>query len=71
MIISRLFAPVFLLLLLASGVVSCNEQSGDGAGNDTPPGVVQPPVTDTSAVKRTPPVNDSNVINPDSMGISR
>lgn len=73
---NRLFKPVLLFLLFAScaavtGFVSCNERSGTASGNDTLPGVVQPPVTDTSAVKRTPPVYDSNVINPDSMGISR
>jgi len=51
---------------------ACNEQqSGEARDGDTLPSVVVPPPHDTSAVKTTPPINDSNVVNPDSQGTAR
>jgi hypothetical protein len=44
-----------------------NQSSSDTIGitSDTMP-VIKPPVHDTSGVVTTPPVNDSNVVRPDS-----
>lgn len=52
-------------------MVACNPTGSDESGNDSIPGVVKPPIDDSSAIKSTPPVNDSNVVNTDSLGNSR
>ena len=64
------FGNIFIVCLLAI-LTGCNEQSDNNGGTDTLPGVVRPHVPDTSAVKRLPPVGDSNVIDTDSTGTSR
>jgi hypothetical protein len=61
---------------LKAGIVivsfaACSGGGSNSSGKDSIPSVVTPPVADTSAVKRTPPVNDSNVVNTDSVRISK
>ena len=68
--IHKYFGKLVIVCLFAI-LIGCNNESANNNRTDTLPGVVQPPVPDTSAVKRLPPVGDSNVIDTDSTGISR
>lgn len=63
-----------LPFVILVGAVACNSNGGNATNRDTsnPQSVVdsmpvvKPPVTDSSAIFKTPPVNDNNVIMPDS-----
>jgi hypothetical protein len=67
------FIPSFLTIAFVAVVAACNEPSnGTGAGGtDTSEGVITTPPHDTTSVVTPPPTNDSNVVNTDSMGMSR
>ena len=63
---------MYAAAMVFSMAIACGEnQAGNNNGNDTAPGVVVPPVPDTSGVVTTPPVNDSMSVNSDSQEISR
>jgi hypothetical protein len=68
-------AAIICICLADCGHQSANRHPADSVAGasptDTNPSVVTPPPADTAGVKSTPPIRDSNVVNPDSMGTSR
>jgi hypothetical protein len=69
---NRTHKSVFLMMIVSLlAFIRCNDQEGGKTKTDSLPGVVQPEITDSSGIKVTPKVMDSNAINTDSTGISR
>jgi hypothetical protein len=66
-----ILAAIICLCLADCDHQAANHQPAEPSTADTNPAVVAPPQPDTGAVKSTGPTHDSNVVNPDSMGISR